>query len=114
MSLVFRVLKFKITSSINAFSWSLLRGIVNFDNGKISSMMEISMESGVWSEERGISGEMRWLSSLGEPFHKNIRSRTKFTSPATLEYLVGQGLIAVDKVKLNESAIIKRSSLIGE
>ena len=87
---------------------------MNFDNGKISSMMGISTESGVWSEERRISGEMRWLSSSSEPFHKNIRSRTEFASPATSEYLVGQGLIAVDKVKLNKSAIIKRSSLIVE
>ena len=87
---------------------------MNFDDEKISSMMGISTESGVWSKERRISGEMRWLSSLGEPFHKNIRLRTEFASPAMSEYLVGQGLIAVDKVKLNESAIIKRSSLIVE
>jgi len=30
------------------------------------------------------------------------------------EYLVGQGLVVEDKVKLNESAIINRSSLIVE
>ena len=30
------------------------------------------------------------------------------------EYLVGQGLVAVDKIKLNELAIINRLSLIVE
>jgi len=114
MSLVFRVLKFNITLLINAFLWSLLGGIVNFDNRKTSSMMEISMESGAWSKERQISGEMIWLSSSDELFHKNIRLMTEFASPAMLEYLVGHGLIVVDKVKLNESAIIKRLSLIVE
>ena len=114
MSLVFSIMKFEITSSMNAFSWLLLGEIVNFDNEKISSMMGITMESGVWSEERQLSGEMRWLSSSGEPFHRNIRSMTEFTSPATLEYLVGQGLAVVDNIKLNESAIIRRLSLIVE
>ena len=33
-------------------------------------------------------------------------------APSVSEYLVGQGLVEDDKVKLKESAIIKRSSLI--
>ena len=114
MSLVFRDLKFEITSSMNAFSWSLLGGIMNFDVRKISLIMEISTESGVWSKESQFSGEMWWLSSSGEPNHRNIRSRTEFASPGMLEYLVGHRLVAVDKVKLNESAIINRLLLIVE
>ena len=57
---------------------------------------------------------MWWLSSSGEPFHRNIRSRTEFASPDTSEYLVGQGLVAVDKDKLNELAMINKLSLIVE
>ena len=57
---------------------------------------------------------MWWLLSLGEPFHKNIRSRTESTSPDTSEYLVGQELVAVDNDKLNELAMINKSSLIVE
>jgi len=38
----------------------------------------------------------------------------EFASPVVLEYLVGQGLMGVDRVRLNESAIIIKSSLIEE
>ena len=114
MSMVFKVLKFKITSLMNAFSWLLLGGIVNFDDGKTSSIMGISMESGAWSEKSQFSGEMWWLSSSDEPFYRNIRSRTEFASPDISEYLVGQGLVVVDKNKLNESAMINKLSLIVE
>ena len=43
-----------------------------------------------------------------------MRLMTEFASPAVSEYLVGQGLIDVNRTKLNESAIIIRSSLIEE
>ena len=39
---------------------------------------------------------------------------TKFASPAVLEYLVGHGLVGIDKARLNESAIMMRSSLMEE
>ena len=39
---------------------------------------------------------------------------TKFASPAVSEYLVGHGLIGIDKARLNKSAIIMRSSLMEE
>ena len=35
-------------------------------------------------------------------------------TPSVSEYLVGQGLVGDDSVKLKESAMIKRSSLIEE
>ena len=38
----------------------------------------------------------------------------EFAFPVVSEYLVGQGLMGVDKVRLNESAIIIKSSLIEE
>jgi len=41
-----------------------------------------------------------------------MRSMTEFASPAVLEYLVGQGLVRVNRERLNESAIIIRLSLI--
>ena len=39
---------------------------------------------------------------------------TEFASPEVSEYLVGQGLIRVNRERLNELAIIIRSSLIEE
>jgi len=38
----------------------------------------------------------------------------KFASPVVSEYLVRQGLMGVDRVRLNESAIIIQLSLIEE
>jgi len=43
-----------------------------------------------------------------------MRSMTEFASPAVLEYLVRQGLVRVKRERLNELAIIIRSSLIEE
>jgi len=43
-----------------------------------------------------------------------MRSIMEFASPVVSEYLVRQGLIEVDRVRLNESAIIIKLSLIEE
>jgi len=43
-----------------------------------------------------------------------MRLIMEFASPIVSEYLVGQGLMGVDRVRLNESAIIIKSSLIEE
>ena len=43
-----------------------------------------------------------------------MRSITKLASPVMSENLVEKGLVGVDNVKLNESAMIIRSSLIEE
>ncbi len=43
-----------------------------------------------------------------------MRLIVELDSPAMSEYLVGQGLVGVDRVRLNESAIIIKSSLIEE
>ena len=43
-----------------------------------------------------------------------MRLMTEFASPAVLEYLVRQGLIGINKERLNKSAIIIRLSLIEE
>ena len=39
---------------------------------------------------------------------------TELASPAVSENLVGEGLVGIDNVKLNKSAMIIRSSLIEE
>ena len=39
---------------------------------------------------------------------------TELDTSSVSEYLVGQGLVGDDRVKLKESAIIKRSLLIEE
>ena len=46
------ILKFEITSLINSVSCSLLGVIVSLDVLMISSKIGISIESGVWSEDR--------------------------------------------------------------
>ena len=43
-----------------------------------------------------------------------MRSMTKFESFTLLEYLVETWLVGIDKSKLKELAIIRRSSLIEE
>ena len=43
-----------------------------------------------------------------------MRSMTELDSPAVSEYLVGQGLVGVDRARLKESAIIIKSLLIEE
>ncbi len=55
-----------------------------------------------------------WSLSSLDLLHRNIRLMTELDSPIVSEYLVGTGLEGVDSSKLNESAIIKRSSLIDE
>jgi len=41
-----------------------------------------------------------------------MRSMTEFDLPAVSEYLVGAGLVDINKSKLNKSTIINKSSLI--
>jgi len=43
-----------------------------------------------------------------------MRLIMEFASPVVSEYLVGQGLMGVDRARLNESAIVIKSSLIEE
>jgi len=57
---------------------------------------------------------MEWLSSSTESHHKNIKSMTELDSLSVSENLVGSGLVGLDKVRLNESAIKIKSSLIEE
>ena len=43
-----------------------------------------------------------------------MRSIMEFDSPVVLEYLVGQELVGLERVRLKESAIIIKSLLIDE
>ena len=43
-----------------------------------------------------------------------MRSITEFDSPSMLEYLVGQGLVRLERAKLKESTRIIKSLLIEE
>ena len=52
--------------------------------------------------------------SLLKSLQRNIRSNTESDTPSVSEYLVGIGLVEIDKSKLNESTIINRSLLIKE
>jgi len=114
MFAVSNVLKFKIMSLINVVSCSLLGTMVSFDIWIISSTIGILIERGVWSEDKRDSGRMEWRSSSDEPFQRNIRSMTELDSPVVSEYLVEQGLVGEDRMRLKESAIIIKLSLIEE
>jgi len=103
-----------MTSLTNAISYLLFCSIDNFEVLMTSSIMDMVMERGAWSEVRHQSGWMEcWLMSF-DPYQRNIMSMVEFDSPAVSEYLVGQGLVGDERAKLKESAIIKRSSLIDE
>ena len=78
---VSNILKFEIMSLINLVSCLLLGVIVSLDILMISSKIGISIESGVWSEDRQESGRMKWLSNSDDPFQRNIRSITELDSP---------------------------------
>jgi len=47
-------------------------------------------------------------------YQRNIRSIVELASPIVLEYLVGQELVGNERARLNESAIIRRLSLMDE
>ena len=79
-----------------------------------TSKIGMVMVRGAWSEDKRLSGWIEcWLSSL-DPYYRNIRLMTELASPAVSENLVGEGLVGIDNVKLNKSAMIIRSSLIEE
>ena len=76
--------------------------------------MGMVIKRGMWSKERQQLGWIECWLILVDPYRRNIRSMTEFVSSTILEYLVGQGLIGVNRTKLNESVIIIRSLLIEE
>ena len=111
---VSNVLKFKITSLINAVSCLLLGTRVSFDIWIISSKIGILIERGAWSEDKRESGRIEWRSSSDDPYQRNMRLMTELDSPAISEYLVGQGLVGEDRMRSKKSAIMIKSSLIEE
>jgi len=103
-----------IRSLTKAISCSLFGAINNLEVLMNSSLIEILIMKGAWSKDKRQSGHIEcWLSSL-DPYRRNIKSITEFDTPAVSENLVGKGLVGVNNVKLKESAIIIRSSLIEE
>ena len=79
-----------------------------------SSVIGIEIVRGVWSDERYQLGWIEWLLSSFDPLQRNIRSITELASPLVLEYLVGIGLVGINKSKLNGLAIIIRLSLVDK
>ena len=109
-----RFLKINITSLIKVISYLLFCRIDDLEVLTISSAMGIVIVRETWLEERWLSGWIECLSSSLDLYRRNIRLIIKFASPIVSKYLVGQGLVDVNKAKLNESTIIMRSSLIKE
>ena len=111
---VLRNLKITTTSLMNASSSLLFFGKESLEDWMNSSAMGIVTVKGMWSKVRCHSGWIKWLLGSLNPLYRNIRSMIEFDSPTVSEYLVGIGLVGSNKSKLNESAIIKRSSLIDK
>ena len=110
---VLRDLNMEMTSLTNFSSSLLFLSIVSLKDWMNSSVMEMVIVRSAWSDVSCQSGWIMWLLSSLDPLHRNIRLMTKLNSPVISEYLVGTGLVGIDSSKLNESVIIKRSSLIN-
>ena len=93
-----------------AFS-SLFFGIESLNEVMYSLAIGIVTVREVWSDDKC---QLGWILSLVDLLQRNIRSITKLASLSVLEYLVGVGLVRVNKFKLKESATVIRSSLIKE
>ena len=76
--------------------------------------MKMVIVRGTWSEDNLQLGWIEWLSNSLELFWRNMGSMTEFELCLLSEYLIGTWLVGFDSSKLNESAIIRRLSLIEE
>ena len=117
LSVKFEVLRFLIIADVsltNVTSSSLPFRIESLDEVMNSSVMGIVIVREVWLDDKYQSGWIEWLLSSVDPLCKNIRFITELDSLSVSEYLVGIGLIGVNKSRLKESAIMIRLSLIEE
>ena len=108
------------------FLMNIMRSLININSSLLSLMIEcfpelicssimvMTIVRGAWLDESLQLGWIKWLSNLLEPLQRNMRSMTEFESYSLSEYLVGTWLVGFDNSKLNESTIIRRSSLIEE
>ena len=99
---------------MNKSSSSLFFTIVLFQRSIFISVMEMVIDNGAWSEVRHQLGWIEWLFNSVESHCRNIKSITEFESLLLLEYLVGTWLIGTKRLRLKESAMIIRSSLIDK
>ena len=109
---VLMLLNNDVRSLINVASSSLFLTIDHLLVLMHFSAIRMVIMRDTWSEDNLQSGWIKWLSNSLEPFQRNIRLITKFESCLLSEYLIGTWLVGFDSSKLNESAIIKRLSLI--
>ena len=109
---VSRDLKTRATSLMNASFSLLFFGNKNLEVRTSFSMMEMVIVRDAWLEVSCHSRWITWLLSSLKPLWRNIRLITESNSPIVSEYLVRTGLVGIERSRLNESAIIKRSSLI--
>ena len=99
---------------MNANSSLLSLMIKHFLELMCSLAMRITIVKEAWSDKSYQSGWIKWLSNLLELLWRNIRLMTKLESCLLSKYLVGTWLVGFDSSNLNESAIIRKSSLIEE
>ena len=117
ISKIFNVSNFEkdmITSLMNSSSSLLFFVIVLLQVAICSLTIGMVIVKDTWLDMRCYLGWIECMFSLEESQWRNIKSMTEFESLALLEYLVGTWLIGYDRLKLKESAITKRSSLIEE
>jgi len=111
---------------VSIFLMELVRSLMNVNSSSLSLMIEhllemicysamgMTMVKGAWSDESLQLGQIEWLFSSLKPLYRNMRLMTEFESCSLSEYRVGTWSVGFDSSRLNESAIIKRSSLIEE
>ena len=117
ISKMFNVFNFEknvITFLMNSSFSSLFFVIVLLWKAMYSSTIGIVLVKGVWSDVRHYSGWIECMFSSEELQQRNIKLMTEFESLVLLEYLVETWLIEYNRLKLKESAITKRLSLMEE
>ena len=75
--------------------------------------MEMVIVKGIWLDVRCQLGYIECMFNSEESYWRNIKLITKFELLLS-EYLVGTWLMGDKKLKLKESAMIKRLSLMEE
>ena len=109
---VSRFLKIEVTSSTKTTFYLLFCWIKSLKVLTASSMIGMEMVKGAWSDVRRHSRWIKWWLVSSDLYQRNMRSMIELDTSSVSEYLVGQGLVRDNRVKLKELAIIKRSLLI--
>jgi len=107
-------LKTQVTYLMNSSSSLLFFDKENLEVITCSSSIRMVIVREAWLEVSLQDRWIKWLLSSLDPLQRNIRLITESDSLDVSEYLVGIGLVRVERSKLKKSTRIKRSSLVEE